>query len=159
MKIISTIFFFLVLFILLLYEKINNFFRHRFGHSAIKPNLTMLSLDAMLKRAPARYLPLRAHFQNPDVTMEKDVIDEMLRGLLMTPMESIDNRITKEVTDHLFEERGKRFSGMDLVALNIQRGRDHGITGYNNYRELCKLKRAEVFSDFKDEIPADLILR
>ena len=63
------------------------------------------------------------------------------------------------MTDHLFEERGKRFSGMDLVALNIQRGREHGIPGYNNYRELCKLRRAKTFADFEKEIPADLVAR
>jgi hypothetical protein len=113
----------------------------------------------MLKKGPPRFLPLRQHFNNPDVTMEPEIIDNMLRGLLMTPMESIDAEITSEVTDHLFEERGKRFSGMDLVALNIQRGREHGIPGYNHYRQLCKLKRAETFFDFQNEIPLDLIRR
>ena len=57
--------------------------------------MTLLSLAAMLGRSAPRYLPLRQHFNNPDVTMEEDVIDDMLRGLLMTPMESIDNQITQ----------------------------------------------------------------
>ena len=50
------------------------------------------------------------------------MVDEIMRGLVNTPMENLDNFITSEVTKHLFEERGHPFSGLDLVSLNIQRG-------------------------------------
>lgn len=51
------------------------------------------------------------------------MIDEILRGLVATPMETLDQFITGEVTNHLFEDRKIRFSGVDLIALNIQRGK------------------------------------
>ena len=85
------------------------------------------------------------------------MIDELMFGLANTPMETLDSFITEEVTNHLFENRRNSFSGMDLAALNIQRARDHGITGYNSYREACNLTKASTFEDLKKEIPLRLI--
>ena len=53
---------------------------------------------------------------------QDQMIDDIMRGLISTPMENLDNHITGEVTKHLFEETGRPFSGLDLVSLNIQRG-------------------------------------
>lgn len=50
------------------------------------------------------------------------MIDEISRGLVATPMETLDQFITGEVTNHLFEDRKIPFSGVDLIALNVQRG-------------------------------------
>lgn len=50
------------------------------------------------------------------------MIDELLRGLSATPIENLDTFITAEITNHLFEDKRVPHSGMDLPALNVQRG-------------------------------------
>ena len=49
--------------------------------------------------------------------------------------------------------------GMDLMALNLHRARDHAIAGYNAIRQICGLPRARTFADFNDQIPSDIIPR
>lgn len=67
-------------------------------------------------------------------------------GLINQESYRMDPEVTTEVTNHLFEKPGERF-GLDLAALNIQRGREMGIPGYNDFREYCGLGRAKSFYD------------
>lgn len=48
---------------------------------------------------------------------------------------------------------------MDLISLNLQRARDHGIPGYNFYREKCNLTKARNFEDLNNEIAPHLVDR
>ncbi len=47
---------------------------------------------------------------------------------------------------------------MDIVALNIQRAREHGIPDYNTMREYCGLRKAETFDDLSGEIVPSVII-
>ena len=55
----------------------------------------------------------------------------------------------EDVREELFDD-GE--FGLDLIAINVQRGRDHGIPGYIKYRELCGLGKTNSFYDLKSNI-------
>lgn len=100
----------------------------RFGHSLLQPTLLRLDSDFKLKQPGVR---LRDTFFNPEVIYQPSMIDELLRGLAATPMETLDHFITNEVTNHLFEDRKMPYSGMDLAAINIQRGNAYFLIFYS----------------------------
>ena len=70
-------------------------------------------------------------------------IEPMILGLLNQNAQKVDGSFANEISDHLFQEhspkRQTQFGG-DLVARNIQRGRDHGIPDYNTFRKICNLQ-------------------
>ncbi|XP_065073904.1 uncharacterized protein LOC135697958 isoform X1 [Ochlerotatus camptorhynchus] len=129
----------------------------RIGHSLLRPHIPRLSAQHQPIDPP---ILLRDGFFKMDIFLQQvGLIDEISRGLVATPMETLDQFITGEVTNHLFEDRRIPFSGVDLIALNVQRARDHGIPSYNNYRALCNLKRAQNWDDLAREIPPEVISR
>jgi hypothetical protein len=60
--------------------------------------------------------------------------DQYISGLMNQVSQAMDGSMSQEVTNHLFQDSGKNW-GLDLAALNMQRGRDHGIPSYNAFRE------------------------
>ncbi|KFM70982.1 Peroxidasin-like protein, partial [Stegodyphus mimosarum] len=128
----------------------------RFGHSLLKPAFDRLDRGYRVLSEP---LHLRKSFFNSDMLFTPNAIDSILRGLATSSMENLDFAITEEVTNHLFEKKQVPFSGMDLAALNVQRARDHGIPGYNEYREFCNLTKAKSFDDLTKEIPPHIVER
>ena len=79
------------------------------------------------------------------------MITGLVRGMSIQKSEAWDEVFIEDIINHLQEKDGKALA-KDSIAMNIQRGREHGIPGYNTYRELCGLKKATSFDDLKDSI-------
>jgi hypothetical protein len=61
----------------------------------------------------------------------------------------VDSYIVADVRNFLFGAPGA--GGFDLVSLNLQRGRDHGLPGYNDTRAALGLTRAGSFADVSSD--------
>ena len=123
-------------------------------------NLIHFSLveEVHYERKATKMIPLSETFFNPELVYVPGGLDKFLVGLATQPRQKFDNIFTEQVTNHLFQPKNHSF-GMDLVALNLQRGRDHGLPGYNAFRELCGLKRVTDFDYFNDFIPIKIVER
>jgi len=70
----------------------------------------------------------------------------------------MDADLPSELTEHLFQQDHEKF-GLDLVSLNIQRGRDHGLAPYTRWRELCKLPPVKSWRELAQIFPKTIVPR
>ena len=85
-------------------------------------------------------------FFNP-AWVQANGIDNLLVGLSKTRQQKVDNVVVDSVRNQLFGPPTTT-SMRDLAAINIQRGRDHGIPGYNAVRVAYGLKRINTWDEF-----------
>jgi hypothetical protein len=126
---------------------------YRLGHTMLSPSI--LRLDEAGNEIEAGHLQLRDAFFQPQNVVESGV-DPILRGMATQTAQAVDPMLVDDVRNFLFGAPGA--GGFDLASLNMQRGRDHGLAGYNDIREGLGLKRIESFDDpiFQDGFGAKL---
>ena len=93
---------------------------------------------------------LKDVFFDPSQLVDDGFIDGIMLGMALTAAPAWDPEFSEDLMNHLFEERDSDGSGMDLATLNIQRGRDLGLQGYNKYRKLCASGRYGGVQRFED---------
>jgi len=122
----------------------------RFGHSLIQPRLERL--NASFQPIPQGALSLRDAFFAPWRLVEEGGVDPLIRGMYATAakLKLPEQNLNLELTEQLF--RTAHAVALDLAAMNIQRGRDHGIPGYLEWRNYCNMSRVETFEDLASEI-------
>ncbi|XP_078684536.1 myeloperoxidase-like isoform X3 [Branchiostoma floridae x Branchiostoma belcheri] len=126
---------------------------YRFGHSLVDNHF--LRYDPDFNEASVCPIRLAFSFFNPSPVLNNDQggPDSILRGLTTQPHQDFDRFMVSGLTKKLFADPPGSDRGLDLAALNIQRGRDHGLPGYTSFRSTCGLHAVTSFDGLAREIP------
>ncbi|XP_022177219.1 chorion peroxidase-like isoform X1 [Myzus persicae] len=132
----------------------------RFAHTLIPSMMKFLRDD----NSDPEFVEMRKMLFNPYRLYTCGGVDSVIRGAMNTSAGKSDAFFTPEVTRHLFEKnhgskRTRGQCGLDLVALNIQRGRDHGLPAYPRWRETCGFPRPRSFSDLEGQVETATLQR
>ena len=118
----------------------------RFGHSMQSSELQLVD-DA---GNSVGSLSLAEAFFDPSILGDNpENVDLVLKGLASQVAQENDVQLVDDIRKFLFGPPGA--GGLDLAALDIQRGRDHGLPDYNSLREFYGLERVTSFAEITSD--------
>jgi hypothetical protein len=121
---------------------------YRLGHSEIGETLVRLNENG--QEVDEGSIALRnGFFSGIQLLKSQNDIDPFLRGLAQQRHQAIDVQVVEDLRNFLFGQPGQ--GGFDLISLNIQRGRDTGLSSYNDTRQALGLSRFTEFSQITDD--------
>jgi len=103
---------------------------YRLGHTMLNSEYLMLDEDGSTNAYGN--VALRDAFFDPDPVFQQTGIDPVFRGLAAQEANNVDTQVIDDVRNFMFGAPGA--GGLDLLSMNIQRGRDHGLGDYNTVR-------------------------
>ena len=126
----------------------------RFGHSMIQGKIESYNLFG----TPVKTIDLTKTQFAPYDLYDNLTLETFVRGLTTQKAQKYDTSFSEQLVGHLFEDKNENF-GMDLVALNIQRGRDHALPPYMEWRKLCDLKVYKSWKALAKIFPSMVVAR
>jgi peroxidase len=124
-----------------------------FSTALFRVGHTLLSTEIMVgDDDDQETISLKSAFANvPFIRNKPENVGRLLLGLSVQPCQEIDNMIVEDVRTFLFLPSAvvppPNPKGLDLASLNIQRGREQGLPGYNRVRRGYGLAPVRDFSD------------
>ncbi|XP_052660333.1 myeloperoxidase-like isoform X3 [Harpia harpyja] len=110
----------------------------RFAHASVPPTVDRLNQNY---KSIGPKIQLRNAFFAVWRIVKEGGIDPFLRSLMANQAKLMTQQqmVVDELRDRMFEQIER--IGFDLPALNMQRSRDHGLPGYNSWRQFCGLSQ------------------
>ena len=130
-------------------DKVNPQIRLEFSTAGYRFGHTLLSSKNQVGKDPCNTVLLRDIFFDAEFCKRRG-IDSILEGSILTKMGKFNSHLINDVRDFLFEFPSPKMM-LDLASINMQRGRDHAIPGYNDCREAYGLERYETFKDMAND--------
>lgn len=105
----------------------------RIGHTLVSNKISRRAAN----NKKLKDLPFTDMFFHTSKIMDKG-LDMFLRGAMFERAQEVDMFVVDALRNFLFTNvRGE--SGFDLIALNLQRGRDHALPSYNEIRIMFRM--------------------
>ncbi|CAG9812565.1 unnamed protein product [Phaedon cochleariae] len=128
---------------------------YRFGHSMVQNSYVRTDHK---HRPILNNVTLHEEMTNFENIWSFGSLDRFLLGLCDQPAQRRDEFVCDELTNHLFQPPGMPF-GIDLTAINVQRGRDHGLPPYTSWRGPCGLSAVREWRDLEKVFASGTIKR
>ncbi len=119
----------------------------RLGHTLINSNIIRMS--PVGDEIPRGNMTLKDGFFNPGAVLLAGGIDPYFQGMASQVQQAMDCKVVDDVRNFLFG--GPEAGGLDLAAINIQRGRERGLPDYNTIRRNLGLPLVKSFYDITND--------
>lgn len=85
---------------------------------------------------------------------EDDELENIVDAVLRQKAMAMDTGYVADVAKYYyrFQTSEQKNLGTDVLALDILRGRDHGLSGYTKYLELCSKRQIANWTDLEPYI-------
>lgn len=127
---------------------------YRYGHTVINSEIRRMDYNG--EELPMGNILLRDAFFNPIVIVETGGIDPFLVGMGTQIEQDLDCKLIHDLRNFLFGTPGA--GGLDLAAINVQRGRERGLPDFNSIRQTFGLQKHTDFNQISDNVWFNQIL-
>ena len=127
----------------------------RMGHTLINGEIVRMKNNG--ETVSTGNLSLRDGFFQPLEILLAGGIEPYAKGMATQVQQEMDAKVIDDVRNFLFADGPN--GGLDLVAINIKRGRERGLPDYNTLRDNYGLAKLNSFNNLTDDVNQATLLQ